>query len=648
MTLKRSLLSSSNLLIALALLLLANIFAALLFSNTRIDLTENQAYTLTEGSRTILGELEKPVTLRFYYSKVLNELPGLNSYGQQVEELLREYSAAANGQLQLEIIHPEPFSDDEDEAVANGLKAVPLQDGEIAYFGLVGSSEGQPLAVIPFFQPNNASFLEYELTRMIYQLTGPDRVVVGLWSGLPLKGGGRANPFTNQPPPAPWAIYDQMQQLFEVRNIDYTATEIAADVDVLMLVHPKYLDDASLYAIDQFVLRGGRLLAFLDPFATTDVIPRDPFGGNEAPPPKDPSDLGPLLQQWGVEFVADKAVADRQLAQRVSTGGGGSADYVIWLRLLPEQFASDDILTSQMGQLNLATAGALNPLPGAQTTLTPLMVSSDSVQLLETNLLQTNPAPDQLLASYEANAGQQILAARISGPATTAFPNGRPIRKEKDEAAAEPAEAAEAAPLVLRGDSEEDPAFVAESQQPINIILIADSDLLHSQFWVQVQNFFGDRVAFPYADNGKLVLNALEHLGGSDELTRVRSRGDFARPFDVVNQLRTEAETRFLETEQELQAQLQQTEAKLLELSQQQGVQKGSLLSPEQATEVERFREEKVRLRKQLRNVQRDLRAGIDRLEAQVKFVNIALVPLLIVVAALGLALLRRRRNRLG
>ncbi|MCG2633722.1 MAG: GldG family protein [Gammaproteobacteria bacterium] len=650
MALKKSLLSSSGLLLALALLFVVNIFAVVLFSSARIDLTANQLYTLTDGSRNILRALEKPVTLRLYYSKVLNELPGLSSYAQRVDQLLREYSAVAGDKIQLEVIHPEPFSDEEDEAVASGLKGAPLQDGEVAYFGLVASAEGRAREVIPFFQPDNAEFLEYELTNLVYRLTGPEKIVIGLWSSLPLKGGGRANPFTNQPPPAPWGIYDQMQQLFTVQDIDYKATEIPEEVDVLMLVHPKYLDDASLYAIDQFVLRGGHLLAFLDPFATSEVIPSDPFSPNEPPLPKESSSLGPLLEKWGVELVEGKVVADRGAAQRVSTGAGGTADYLIWLRLLPDHLATDDILTSRLAQINAATVGSIRLLDGAEATLTPLIWSSDSVQLLETDLLQSNPTPEQLLTSYQPDSGRQILAARLTGPATTAFPDGKPIRKdpEAEQSEADTQMPEEETPLVLRIDTEDDPNFVAEAASPINVTLVADADLLHNQFWVQIQNFYGERIAFPYADNGKFVLNALEHLSGSSDLISVRSRGTFARPFTVVNQLAMDAESRFLETEQTLQEQLRQTEAKLLELEQQKTAEEESLLSPEQAAEIERFRNEKVRVRKQLRDVQRDLRGDIDRLEARLKFINIALIPLLIILGALGLGLLRWWRNRVA
>ncbi len=628
---RKKIYSLGGLVAAALLFALVNLAGGPLLRGARLDLTENHLHTLSPGTIHILKNLPEPVTLQLYLSRAeADRHPSLKTFADRVGDVLAEYAAESGGRLTLERIDPEPFSAGEDDAVRYGLQGVPVGDGESLYFGLVATTAKGSPQVIPLFQQNRERFLEYDLTQMVQAVAHPQKPVVGLLSALPINGGFSAQSYQMQPP---WMIVEQLRRQFDLRTLPADTREIPAGTDVLMVVQPQMLPETALYAIDQFVLAGGRAVVFTDPLAET-------LGSEAANPVQETPAADKLLAAWGVRLEPG-VIGDLELAQKVTAGGPlrpQVVDYLPWLAVGPEQMDRDDVVTGQLGQLNLASAGSLVQLPEARTEMVPLLRSSDRAMLLKREQVAFSPDPGRLLADFKPSGKPYILAARISGPAATAFPAGppaaageKPDGKKKEEKKAKEKVAQ---------------PQLKESKKPLNLIVVADTDLLDDRFWVQVQDLFGQRLATPIAANADFALNALDQLGGSPDLISVRSRGSFERPFTLVNEIRQKAEGQYQAREQELVARLKETQGKLNQLQQKRRDAGSSALTPEQEKEVDKFRSEIVGTRKDLREVQYNLRRDILGLEATLKVFNIFFVPSLIVLAAFLAWLFRRHRSR--
>ncbi len=603
------------------LLLLAVLFLALtmisgsLFRGARLDLTENSLYTLSDGTKNILSSIEEPLQVQLYFSEdASSDLPQLRSYYRRVRELLEEFKQRSGGKLQVSYIDPAPFSEEEDRAAAFGLQAVPINtSGDTLYFGLVATNAIDGAEVMPFLQPDKEEFLEYDLAKIVYTLNQPDRLRVGVIAGLPINGGFDPQ---RQNVTQPWAIYDQLEQLFELELVEPTATGLPEDIAMLVMVHPKDLSADLKYSIDQFVLNGGRVLAFVDSYAEQD-IQANPQAPNAPPQGGGKSDLPDLFQSWGVAFDEFTFVGDAQFALQVSTGAGQPpVRHLGILGLNSAAINSEDIITAELSTVNMSTVGHFTAVENATTTIEPLLQSSENSQLLQTQQLQFLPNPAQLLNGFQASGISYNLAVRVSGEATTAFP---------DRAA---------------GNG-------GMSSGDINVVLIADTDLLSDAYWVQSQNFFGQTIRTPFANNGDLAVNAVDNLIGNSDLISIRTRAVSSRPFDRVNALRLDAERRLRDTEQQLQQRLQETEQRLNELQSARGndAQDANLtvFSPEQQAEVQQFLDQKLEIRRELRQVRRELDKDIESLGNTLKVINIGLVPLLVLAAAVLLSWRRRR-----
>ena len=637
--------TTTGVVLAVVLLFAVNILASRLLGPARIDLTEHRLFTLSEGTRGILTNLDEPVTLRFYLSKrELERAPGIGGYADRVRALLEEYRRIAGGKLTLRVIDPEPFSDEEDRAVGFGLRGVPLGlDEGIFYFGLAGTNSVDYEEVIPFFAAERERFLEYDVTKLVHNLSSPKRKIVGLLSSLPVEGAGPqmqvAMPGMGGPP---WMVVDQVRQLFEVRSLLPKLEEIPEDVDVLMLVHPQRLSREALYAIDQYVLRGGRVVAFVDPFS--EAQQEAMAGGFMQPAMSKRSEIDELLDAWGVTLGED-VVADLELALKVRMEQGGrilTFDYPVWMNITPQTFDPADIVTGNLANLGFGTPGYLEPADGATTTFTPLVTTtSGAAQFTPAQVAAVTTDPRDLLDDYASQDRPYTVVARISGKVRTAFPDGRPVGEtagdEEDETAGVDAEAG----------TEPKAEHLQTSTEDAQIIVVADADMLADRFWVVVQEFLGNRIAIPSAANGALVINALDNLTGSSDLISVRNRGTFTRPFTRVAALRQQAERTFRAKEQELIAELTETERRLVELEESNQGDDALVLTDAQREELVRFRQERVRIGKELREVRRQLRADIERLESWLKFANIGLVPILIGIVGLlaGVMQIRRRRG---
>lgn len=625
---------------AAVFLLALNVVSTGVFRGAAVDFTDGRLFTLSDGTRKVLAEIREPITLRLFYSPQLGEaFPSYSAYAARVRELLERYKSLANGRIRLEIYSPEPFSDDEDQAVGFGMNGIAVNaEGDAVYLGLAGSNSTDDEKVIPFLHFDRERFLEYDLTRMVADLANPEKKVVGLISSLPIAG-MRGNPMMGpagggQPP---WMILQEIRQQYEVRSLDPAASAIDEDVDVLMLVHPRGLSDTALYAIDQYVVRGGRALILADPHAEG----QRPASPMMQMPGETSSDLDKLFGAWGIQVAADKIVGDKNAAIRVTmpsrTGRGQEiVQYLAWLSLDESNIDDEDVITADLSRMIMATAGAIRRLEDSTLEVRPLVVSSNEAMEIDTARIRFAPDPAGLWADFKPAEEIFVLAARLSGKVKSAFPDGPPeAEKKAGEAAAE-------------GDETDAPmaAHVAESAGPINVVLIADTDFLRDQFWVQVRDFFGQQVAVRTSGNADFVVNAIENLTGSEALISLRSRGNSVRPFTMVQGIQQEAEDRFRRQEQELESKLSETEKKLAELQTGKGQDGEFILTAEQEQAIEDFRAEMVVIRKDLRDVQLALRRDIDRLDAWLKFINIGLIPLLIGIAAVVLGVIRRRRRR--
>jgi ABC-type uncharacterized transport system involved in gliding motility auxiliary subunit len=658
MAMKRGLIATIGLILAVIVFVAVNVIANQRLATLRADLTSDRLYTLSDGTRTLLSKLDEPINLRLYVSeRLVQEIPSYGVFATRIREMLQEYQNDARGRLRLQVIDPKPFTDDEDRAVASGLQGVPVsQGGDMVYFGLAGTNTADKEEVIAFFQPDREAFLEYDLTKLVYNLATPKKKSVGVMTSLPMAGEFRG---MGAPPAPPWQVYTQLGQFFDVRVIESTATEIPADIGVLVIVHPKNLTDKTLYAIDQYVLNGGRAMVFVDPHAEGEMS----RPGLAQQTGQTASSLTKLFDAWGIEMVDGKFAGDRRAARRVNAGIGQRVtvvDYVSWLRLDQSYVDANDILTANVGSLQLASAGILKQKPGATTEFLPLVKTSSEAEAIDVAKIKMAPDPSTLLAEFKSGGEALTLAARVRGTVKTAFPDGRPVDPPPAAAEEKPAEdkpgEAQAAPPAPPPAPAPDANFIAQSRDPVNLIVVADTDMLEDRFWVTVQDFFGQQIVNPQANNGDFVINSVDNLLGSNELIGLRSRGLVARPFVRVQDLQRDAELQFRAKERELTEKLRDTEKKLTDLqttSPDQGAAAAaagaggrSILTREQQETIEQFRGELLSIRKELRDVQQNLRRDIDKLELTLKFLNIGLIPLLVAIVAVivGLARLRRRR----
>lgn len=582
------------------------------FKGVRLDLTENKIYSLSDGTRNLLTKIDEPIQLYFFYSRdAASGLPPLQTWATQVQEFLEEISLAANGKIKLSIIDPEPFSEEEDRATTLGIQPVPLGDaGDTLYFGLAGTNSVEDVDMIPFFQLNRQNQLEYDISKLIYGLSTPVKARIGLLSSLPINGG--LNPQT-QMPTQPWMSVNQLDQFFDVENLSAGTDAIPDDMSLVILVHPVKLPENTLYALDQFVLGGGRLLAFVDPMSqTAGPISMDPTQESAGPS----SNLDPLFAAWGIK-LSDDLLGDGAAALQVQGRDGRPTYHLGMLGYQAENLSKNDVITQDIDSINLGLAGFLTAIEGAQTTLTPLVRSTQSAASIPAFRIQPGMDPSTLASNFEPTGDIYTVAARIDGPAKSAY---------GEEA---PTAAATGKEHIQGGE--------------IQVVVVADTDLLADQFWVQVNNFLGQMIATPFAGNGDFLINAVDNLLGSADVISIKSRAGFTRPFTLVEQMKRDADRQFRAKEEALQDRLRETERKLTELQTQE--QEGNILtlSPAQEEELQNFLDAKVEVRKELRAVRYNLNKDVESLEAWLKFLNIAGVPILLILGAL---LISRKRQR--
>ena len=608
-----------------------NMFADARLANVQVDLTRGHLYTLSPGTRQILSGLKEPVTLRLFYSRQLGSaVPVYGTYADNVREMLQAYAALAKGRVKLEFYDPEPFSDTEDRALAYGLQGVPVdQGGAQVYFGLAGSNLEDDERTIAFFQPERERFLEYDLTKLVYELSNPKRPVIGVMSSLPLDGDPRMMMMTRGQGPGgqPYASAMLLRQTNQVKTVATDAQVIDPDIQVLLVAEAQNLSDPTLYAIDQFVMRGGRLMVMVDPWSEALAATPNPTG---MPPTDTHSDLKKLFDAWGIAFDPTKVVGDLTGAWRVRSEDRVQAvNYVAWFNIR-EGINHDDPATADLDQVTVASSGFLAKAPNATIDFTPLLSSSARSGLLSVDQVKM-PEPAKILADFKPEGGPRVIAARVHGVLKSAFTEPPELAKDQK-----------------RPDNF--PAFKAQTDGPANLVVVADSDILADRFWVRTADFFGQQTATPFADNGPFVANLIGTLAGGDALIGLRSRGDTNHPFVLVNEMQSEAEARFRQTEQGLQKHLEDVQKQLQTLRQGSGgaadkAPAEAVITPEQRAAIDAARKDIVDTRQQLRAVQLELNHDISRLETWLRVLDIVLVPAVLTVVAISLGLLQRRRR---
>ncbi len=610
--LDRQKLAVAGVVLAVVMFVALNIYGSLSLRDERIDLTQNRQFTLSSGTEQLLAKVEEPITLRLYASRALRDAnPFVGSYADRVHDLLRTYAEASDGKIVVEYLDPEPFSPEEDRAVGFGLEPISLDAGaSTGYFGIAGTNSTDDVDVLPTLSPEREPFLEYDLTRMVSNLANPTKPVVAMVTGLPIN----ADPAAQY---RPWQVMQELNQFFDIRLQEGDVDRFGEDVAALVLVHPQALSEKTIYAIDQFVMRGGKVLVFVDPHSEAQAMRQEQPGM----PTDSFSDLEKLFPAWGVDYDPDIVVGDPQSARQVGFTSGGRdqvVDYLPWLSLDQTHLAEGDVVTAELNRINVATAGAISAREGATTTFTPLIRTSGEAMAIPADEVRRYPDPLALLRDHQAGGKEMVLAARITGPVKSAFGDQAPE------------------------DVAHEPAHLAEAQSPAQIIVVADTDLLDDRSWL---NMLSQQVAIPVADNANLVANAIDNLVGSDALMSLRGREVTLRPFTKVAEIRRASEAQYRAKEQELMQRLNELQDKLSSLQVAEG-EDPSLLSDAQRKEIEGFRTQLLETRRELRDVQLALRKDIEELRDTTRFLNIAAVPLLVALAAIVIAIVRRARYR--
>jgi ABC-type uncharacterized transport system involved in gliding motility auxiliary subunit len=596
----------------------------------RIDLTEQRIYTLSPGSRSLLRQIEEPVHLDFYFSRSIEGLPIVfKNYATRVEEMLRQYVAAAGGRVTLRVIDPKPDTPQEEAATRAGLSGQPLPNGQTLYFGLVAQQADQE-KTLAFFTPQRESFLEYDISQLIYSVQQLERPKLGLITSLPLRGGGGFAMPGMPPPPRGQVVAEEWDRTFEIVDIAPSASELPADLDVLAVVHPQNLGDALVYAIDQFVLSGRPLFLALDPSSRhfrNQGGQAAMFGG---PTPNVSSDLPRLLSAWGVNWEAQNVVGDLDLATTVSTQQG-PASYPVWLSLREENLGRDFVPTSALRSLLFVEAGSFTIAPRPDREVLRVVESSRRSSSVSGFLLQFGQ-PAELARQITPSGEPKLLAALLRGTFRTAFPDGPPRPPAADD--------------------EDNPTPVpsldhrTESTRPGTVFLVGDTDWLLDDFSVRRLNFLGLQALEPLNDNLAFGSNLLEFLGGSDDLISIRGKGSSIRPFDVVRRMEVEAQAKYQAQLQTLELRLQDVQNRLSQLLAQQKDNRVLVATPEMQAEIDRFRAEEAAMRAERRAIRAALREDIARLETVLILLNLLAMPGLVTAGGIWFFFHRSQRRR--
>ncbi len=586
-----------------------------LFRGARVDLTHNGQFTLNQGTRNILKSIDEPINLYFYFTQAPTaQYPQYSAYAKRVREMLEEMQQVSGGKIHLKVIDPQPFSEEEDQAIKYQLTQVPVNADKLI-FGLAGTNATDGQAAVPFFDPRKEALVEYDIVKMLQSLIKTEKLAVGFISTIPLTGG--FDPSAGRPTP-PSAIYQQLGERFDMRNLGESVTTIAPEIKVVLLVHPKNVNADTEYALDQFVMRGGRLMVFVDPNAQLDQAGSDPNNPSAAQFADKSSDLPTLFKAWGVSYDRNKIAIDRSLAYNLeATPDRPVAKAPVIIVAKPEQMDQGDVASADLQTMIIDTAGAFSFNKGSTgLEMRPLLWTSEDSQLVSAETARIIPVQDSgsLLDNFQAGKVKLTIAGNLTGKFKTAFPD-------------------------RKGDG-----HLAESKEAGVVMIVADSDMISDRMWVNVQQVFGQTAYQAFADNGDFIINSVDKLTGDVNLINIRTRDRQKITFSRVDALRGKAQAAFADTEQQLEKQLQETEQRLTELQQAKSTDNQMVLSPEQQQALQSFQDKRLEINKKLRDLRRDLDKDIQSLGGSIKLLGTFAMPALLILFAMWY--FRRRTAR--
>jgi ABC-type uncharacterized transport system involved in gliding motility auxiliary subunit len=616
----RPLSSTAKLVLVFGCFVLLAALAQTQFSNARIDLTEDRLYTLSDGTKNVLKSLKQPVRLKLTYSeRVAAGYPQIQAYAQQVDDLLEAFSQASYGKISVERITPEPYSDMEDVAVQSGLHGTQTATGDMLYFGLEATTDAGARKIIPFFSPNREPQLEYDLVSLISRLNTPEKPKAALYTSLPLPFGPGGPIAMVQGNSQPYALYLQMREQYQITHLEADFADIPADTQLLMILHPQPLSAAQLYAVDQYVMRGGRLMVFIDPMSEMALSMRNGSGmasGAAAPPLS--SDMDLLLKAWGVILSPGQVAADGKFAQQVSIEEGRPVFYLPWIGVQSSTFAYDSLSVQGLRQINVATSGILELQPRDSLKSESLFTTSDVAGVFDATVFTENPDPALLIETFQPTGAQYTLAAKLSGIFPSAFDRAQ-----------------------VPGM-----AHLARSRIKTSVLVVADTDMLSDALWAQVSGTREAPTIQPIADNGSFFFNEADQMMGDESLLSLRSRRPSARPFTLVQEKQIEAERALRGQQAQLAEDLRVTQQRIADLEGKGGSAE-RFLSKVQKQEMDSFRRKVTTTRKSLRAIQSQLRQSVQAMTTRIMLLNTALVPGILLLIALVRAVRRHRKTRI-
>jgi ABC-type uncharacterized transport system involved in gliding motility auxiliary subunit len=613
----KTLFSAGGLFLVFLIIILVNVIFSQV--NARWDATSENLYSLSDASKSILSDMEDTVDIKVFYSKSVENLPlSIKTYAPRMIDFLREYEHVAAGKVTVEAFNPEMDSDEEEWAQQYGIRGIDLPTGDTVYFGLVVIAADRE-ETIEFMDPAREKQLEYDITQALTKVQTPVRPKIGLLSGLPIFG-NPPSPFPmpgEEPEKPPWYFVTELRKNYDLVELSMADKSLEPDLDMLILIYPKDIGPYLLYAVDQYVLGGGRVMMFVDPFAMT---ARGPDFEKRAT-------IGVLFDKWGIRMNDENALVDFGYATQFLDRNNQVIENPVWLSVQGDGFNAEHPATAQLETMLLAITGVIEKKGENGVDYTSLIRSSSQSQLI--NRFEVRQKPEKIRQAFEPSNVRHDIAVSLSGVFDTAFPVGPPERSVKEDA---------------DGANASGKTHLLKGEKPANIIIVADVDVIHDSNYVEYQNFLGHDVFQVYNDNLNFLLNACELMTGNEELINVRSRGKFERPFTRVLELEKQAQERWRVQEQELVKNFEETNEKLEALESRKEASQKFVVSAEQEAEIKKFREEKQRINRKLKNVRRNLRSEIERLGLWVKFINIFLMPILVGIAGIFYAAVKRNK----
>lgn len=612
---KKTLLSVTGLVALFLILIFVNIIVS--YANIRWDVTEDNNYSLSDGTKNILSSLSEPVTIKFFYSQSNPDIPAnIKIYAKEVRDFLSEYKHAGKGRIKVEVYDPKPDSDEEEWAEKYGIQPMRTPGGKI-YCGLVFVSADQE-DVIEWLDPDKEQVLEYDLTSIIQGIQSDKKIVVGIITSLPVFGTVGRPTRQTQRTEKEWLFITEMKKIYDVRQINPSVQKIDPLLNLLLVVFPKNLSPQLEYAIDQYVLSGGKALIFMDPLCVSDRTQ-----GQREFIRSSGASLDKVFKAWGVSMDSTKAVADFDQPTQVRTGDNRMEENPLMISARGEAFNKDAVITAGLESMLFPIAGAIKKSGDVDSEFEPLVHSSRNSALMDA--FKAYLGVEAIKKDFVPAGERFNIAVRLRGKFKTAFPEGQPNSKDSEE---------------------KKWAHIKEGKKPATIIIVSDADMLADQFYVQRRNVFGLVISEMFNDNLNFLSNASEILTGSDDLIGLRSRGKFERPFTAVVKLKRTAQERWLTKENELVKQMEETTQKLRQIEEQKDVSQEMILSPEQEVEIAKFKEQRQKINRELKQVRRNLRASIETLGATLKGINIFLMPFLVALIGIGFAIYKHRKFR--